>query len=361
MSRTVQEPATRGLLLLPAILLLALLAACNTTTRYQHVEPVRDLSADTGYDLEKAHDKLQDAYGWQYQGNRAAAAAVYGAAIELLEGQPREQDYVRLMCASMWAEPGDGFDGTRAKGLLDEVRPRTGGDKRFHADFCAVEAVLALGQSNPGLADQHGETARRLFAEVEAHSAGAEFALQLAFRMQQVGWHDGAMRLCREALATARAIGDDYILIDACVALAVHDLPPDAAETPEQLWIAAYEAAHRLNDLSRRNLVIASAVQGYAHRGSDRDVVRWGERLRDQDRGELPDAEASGLHPADHAAALAHYALALQRVSPKHPRLADSLRAARDALAGLGEDADEAARALALKVADSLLKLGAGK
>lgn len=358
MSRTVQEPANRGLLVLLASLLLA---ACNTTTRYQHVEPVRDLSADTGYDLTKAHDKLQDAYGWQYQGNRAAAAAVFGAAIELLEGMPREQDYVRLMCASTWAEPGEGFDSRKAMELLSEVRPRTTSDTRFHADYCAVEAVLAVGSGDPKLASTWGDTALELFVRVEARASGAEFALQLAYRMQQQGWHEGALRLNREALQTARAIGDDYILIDACVALAACDEQPKPAENPEQLWTSAYEAAYRLNDLPRRNLVIASAVQEYARRGSDRDVIRWGERLRDQDRGDLPDADASGLHPFDHAAALAHYALSLHRVSPKHPRLVETLQAARLALDGLGDEADDEARSLAVKVSDSLLKLGAGK
>jgi hypothetical protein len=362
MSRTVQEPANRGLLVLPVLILAGLLlAACNTTTHYQHVEPVRDLSADTGYDLTKAYDKLQDAYGWQYQGKRAAAAAVFGAAIELLEGMPREQDYVRLMCASMWAEPGEGFDSRKAMDLLSEVRPRTTADTRFHADYCAVEAVLAVGSGDAKLAGTWADTTLELFERVEARASGAEFALQLAYRMQQQGWHEGALRLNRSALATARAIGDDYILIDACIALAVYDVQPKPPETPEQLWTSAYEAAYRLDDMQRRNLVIASAVQEYARLGNDRDVIRWGERLRDQDRGDLPDADTSGLHPLDHAYAIAHYALALHRVSPKHPRLVETLQAARLALDELGDEADAEAGSLALKVSDSLLKLGAGK
>lgn len=360
---TAREPANRGLLWLLSLVLVTC-AGCATTTHYPvKPQPLQDRSADTDYNLDRASAKLADAERWQMQGKRPAAAAIYAAAIELLDGQPREQDYVRLLCAAMWAEAGDGRKEANARELLVATSQRAATDIRFRADHTIASASLELGSGAYEAATRMGHIAISLFNEAGAFARGADAALQLAAHLRWAGQDEPAIEFLRAALQTGRQLRDDIVLIEGSLALAAFDKVPE--HDPESLWLDAYEAAHRLNEVGWRNLVVAGAVRGHARAGDGKAVLRWGSRFRDQELGVLPTVAESGLGASEYAPALAEYALAVAKHTPKDPRVLESLESARAALdelaAELGGQMDDEAAALGTKVNDSLLQLGAGK
>lgn len=362
-SRT--EPAARGLRFPFFAALLLVLGACAATPEPQ-AEPapmLNDRSEESTFELGEVEEKLFEAETLEADGKRGLAVLVVGTAQEMLPRTAlREHAYLDVLKATMWARPGDDRDATKAKRLLEDVayNPEFEGDARLHSEIELARVVMHLAGNETGAAARSADLALSELRKIDAWSDYVATARRLARQFLQVEDATRARDYARRALAVAERLEDERHRLQASLTAGEIELltalTDEAGERAEAHFLDAYEAAYRIGSTGWRNVVIVTVAGVYFTVDDHEACVRWGNRIRGRDRGELPRAEESHLWTDDYLGFLAKYLFALEALDESGSRYTEAAEITLETIESLPEDEREGWNGLVEKLRADLLQ-----
>ncbi|MCA8917691.1 MAG: hypothetical protein KDB32_01250 [Planctomycetes bacterium] len=358
---SITEPAIGGLRF-AFLCMLLLLGACASQPKPKEAPkpaPLKDKSADTDYRLGEVELKLKAAAEFEQDGQRVIASSVIDTAAGMLPDDfTRERQYLDVVKAGIWARDGEGREPAKASELLAAVisAAQKANDRRLLADAYVGRVLVELGEGDTLKAKQTGEAALKEFEAVEAHVQAVWTARNLAYQFLDAERAPAAKAFAERAIQITMRLDDDELLVQVGTDVARVFLA--AGDNAEPYFEKAYEAAYRLRDSGWgwRNVVIAAAVDAYFINDDKEACIRWGNRLRDRDRGLMPSLRDSGLWAEDYITVLAQYAFASDEVSPKNARAIESAELAVKAIDSLDEAEQPDWKELKEKLVSGLLQ-----
>ncbi len=355
------EPARCGLRVF--FMLLVLLAGCASPPPPKAPQidpPLEDQSAASDYDLATVSTALRNADDLDAQGNRIAAAyLVESARAKLPQGATRENLYLDVILASIWGRQGEGRDAEKANDYLQRVQAAAIGDARLRGDAGLAQTAVHLGAPNLQAAQASAQLALSGFAQAKAWVVYAGACRQLTGGFLDGGDAATALKIARQGARVCDQLKLPLLQLKAWVDVADLEAATDP-QAADAAFLRAYSAAYRHGKTGWLSIVVASAVGAFHARGHHALAAKWGDRCRDDQTGELPRLEESGLQAPDYATLLGQYGLSLAAARPGDSRKLALLEAAKAALEAVETPGPEI-KALHKEVEGALLQSGSGK
>jgi len=359
--RSLTEPAIGRLRVILLLVVAAVLAGCATTpSAPEKPAPLVDRTAETDYRLDAVNENLAKADGLDAEGDRTGAEAELEAARKALpQDHRRERAYLDALLAAVWGRGGDGRDPAKAAAFLKQSLDQSLSDPRTFGEAKLAEVAVMLGAEDLPGAVRVGDEACAAFERAQAWTRLADASRELAAGLHEFGLSVHAVRVSRRGANVAEQLKDDPRALRAWLDVGSY-LPATAGAEMDEAFLRAYAAAYRVGRVAWRSIVIATATAALFGGGHHKLAAQWGDRLRDNEEGNWPNARESGLKPADHARLSAHYALSLHKARPGDNRLKEALLAARKLIDEAGP-ADAEGRLLEREVKTALLQIESGK
>lgn len=291
------KPALCGL----CLVLVACATAPEPAPKRAKFELLLDHTGDTNPDFSDVSERRDRALAVARRGDVESCAKILDA-IRTAQTDDRLRDWLALDAMAVLVNDGrwDEVEGRLQSTELTEGRTRAEADLLW--------AVVAHVADDDASAVYYATRALRSFTTLRAHGRYVSAALDVSRMFEQAGNINRATEFMRYAYERAKLMKERWWLATVCCETG-RLYRDDWAVANEKLSEGYLECVIGGFESQRQQIVTEAARLNTRHKRWD-DVLAWGDRVRDRQRGVWPMPEDSGLSDDDWCALSACYLLA---------------------------------------------------